>query len=123
MKRNLVLVAVALMMALMMAVSGVALAQGGDVCVSNKGQTKDQRGTSTCSSDSISRALAVNESSATAVNNSQATAINNSVATASANSQATASAGTYSEATAVNDSTAIALGNCTARNGETAKCP
>jgi hypothetical protein len=68
MKRILVLLTVAAMMALMMAVSGVAAAQGGDVCVSNKGETKVQKGDSTCSSDATSHAVATKGSSATAIN-------------------------------------------------------
>jgi hypothetical protein len=60
-RRSILLVTVALMMvAWMMALSGAALAQGGDVCVSNKGDTKVDRGDSTCSSDETSRAVAVN---------------------------------------------------------------
>jgi hypothetical protein len=51
-----------LMTALMMTVSGVALAQGADVGVSNKGETKVQKGDSTCSSDATSHAVAHNDS-------------------------------------------------------------
>jgi hypothetical protein len=43
-RRVSVVLAAVLLMALMMAVSGVAAAQGGDVCVSNKGETKVQKG-------------------------------------------------------------------------------
>jgi hypothetical protein len=56
MKRILVLLTVTAMMALMMTVSGVAAAQGGaDVCVSNKGETKVQKGDSECGSDAVRR--------------------------------------------------------------------
>lgn len=54
------------MMAAMVAFSGAALAQGGDVCVSIKGQPKVQKGDSICESDSTSKAVAVDDSDADA---------------------------------------------------------
>jgi len=66
--KMLTVVVCAVMMAAMMAISGVALAQGGpDVCVSNKGETKVQKGDSTCSSDSTSHAVATKDSNTIAV--------------------------------------------------------
>jgi hypothetical protein len=76
MKRILVLLMVAAMMALMMAVSGVAAAQGGDVCVSNKGETKVQKGTSTCTSVGDGKAQATKGSCATSVGSGKAQAHN-----------------------------------------------
>ena len=77
MKRILVLSTVAAMMALMMAMSGVALAQGSaDVCVSNKGETKVDKGDSTCFSDSTSHAVAHNDSTALAFDTCTAKANN-----------------------------------------------
>jgi hypothetical protein len=59
MRRMLLLMTVgAMLAALMITLSGVALAQGGDVCVSNKGDSKVDKGDSTCSSDSTSHAVA-----------------------------------------------------------------
>src|SRR5215208_7918638 len=54
--------------------------QGGDVCVSNKGETKVDKGTSSCSSDSTSHAVAHKGSEAHATDNSKATAKNSSFA-------------------------------------------
>src|SRR5918993_1204590 len=93
MKRIMVLLAATAMMVAMMAIPGVALAQGGDVCVSNKGDTKVQKGSSTCFSDSTSQAVAVGDSSAFAFDNSKARALKNSGAAAEDNSQATATDG------------------------------
>src|SRR5918994_3558468 len=114
MKRIMVLLAATAMMAAMLAIPGVALAQGGDACVSNKGDTKVQTGSSTCSSDSTSQAVAVGDSFAGALDNSKARALKDSDAVAVDNSQATATDGSFagsednSEATATNGSTAIA---------------
>jgi hypothetical protein len=109
------LVTVALMMVAMVALSGVASAQGGDVCVSNKGENKVQKGDSTCSSDSTSHAVATNDSFAIAANDSSANAHNDS----------TANAVDDSSANATNDSSAVAFDNCTAtaHNGEADVCP
>src|SRR5919107_50733 len=87
MKRILVLLTVGAMIASIMALfSGVALAQGGaDVCVSNKGETKVDKGDSTCSSDSTSHAVAHNDSQASADDNSQAKANNSSFAAGGTN--------------------------------------
>src|ERR671910_1155385 len=75
MRRFLVLLTVAAMMlAVMMALSGVAQAQGGDVCVSLQGETTVQMGTSTCTSDATSHAVAVNDSEAVAQFGSNAVA-------------------------------------------------
>ena len=91
MKRIIMLVTMALMLAFAMALSGVALAQGGaDVCLSNKGDVKVQKGTSTCSPDSTSRAVALKGSTAIAVENSTARATKNSTAASINNSKATA---------------------------------
>ena len=76
MRRMLLLMTVAATMALMMAISGVAVAQGGDVCVSNKGETKVQKGDSSCFSDATSHAVATNGSQAGAVDDSKANAHN-----------------------------------------------
>ena len=75
-RRVSVVLAGVLLMALMMAVSGVAAAQGGDVCVSNKGETKVQKGESSCNSDSTSHAVATNDSSTSAVGGCNTTAHN-----------------------------------------------
>jgi hypothetical protein len=115
-RRILVLFDLAAMMALMMAVCGVALAQGGaDVCVSNKGETKVQKGDSICFSDSTSHAVAHNDGQAFASDNSKAKAQNDSIASASDNSQAQAN----------NSSEARAFDNCSAKaqNGEQEICP
>ena len=81
MRRFLVLLTVAAMMlAVMMALSGVAQAQGGDVCVSLQGETTVQMGTSTCTSDATSHAVAVNDSEAVAQFGSNAVAVNDSLA-------------------------------------------
>jgi D-arabinose 5-phosphate isomerase GutQ len=98
-QRIILLVTVGLCLAAMMALSGVALAQGGDVCVSIKGETKVDKGDSTCSSDSTSHAVAHNDSLAVA--------------------------NTDSQAQANNDSTALAFDSCTAtaHNGEQEICP
>src|ERR687897_2930317 len=113
MKRILVLMTATAMMAAMMAMPGVALAQGGDVCFIKNGETKVQKGTtSSCTTDSTSTAFAVKDSDATATGGSKARAIKGSDADASINSEATASndsdadAFFNSEATASNDSTA-----------------
>src|SRR5918995_3581979 len=95
MKRILVLMTATAMMAAMMAMPGVALAQGGDVCFIKNGETKVQKGTtSSCTTDSTSTAFALKDSDATAFSGSKATS--------------------------TNDSEAIAFGNCTAtaHNGE-----
>jgi hypothetical protein len=72
------LVLVAMMLVAMMALSGAVLAQGADVCVSNKGDTKVDKGPSTCTSDSTSHAVAVKGSEAIATNSSKARAIKGS---------------------------------------------
>ncbi len=85
MRRMILLVTVAAMMAAMMALSGAALAQargGGDVCVSQGGQTIYDMGASSCFSNPTSQAVAINHSFADARNDSQAVAINRSVAIA-----------------------------------------
>jgi hypothetical protein len=117
MRRMMVLLATTAMMVAMMAIPGVALAQS-DVCVSIKGDVKhkSEGGTSTCSSDETSQAVAVDESHAVARNGSKATAINDSDALAFNNSNATA----------INESFACAINNgtATARNGElVSDCP
>jgi hypothetical protein len=62
-RKMLTVVVSAAIMAAMMAMSGVALAQSGpDVCVSNKDDTKVDKGDSTCSSDSTSHAVAHKDS-------------------------------------------------------------
>ncbi len=76
------LMAAMMLLVAMMAVSGAALAQGGEVSVSNNGETKVGRGTSTCSSDATSHAVAVNDSEAGTFINSEATATNSSAARA-----------------------------------------
>src|ERR687897_161712 len=101
MKRIMVLLAATAMLAAMMAIPGVALAQGGDVCVSIKGDEKAQKGSSTCFSDSTSQAVAVNDSEAIAGLNSKATAINDGLVDVFNNRKATA----------VNVSTAAAFNN------------
>src|SRR5918994_7954314 len=93
MKRIMVLLAATAMMAAMLAIPGVALAQGGDVCVSNKGDTKVQTGSSTCFSDSTSQAVAVGDNTAFATQNSKARALKNSDAVALDNCSATADDG------------------------------
>jgi type 1 fimbria pilin len=75
MKRIMLLVTVAAMMAAMLALSGAALAQG-DVCVSIKGETPVDKGDSECFSDTTSQAVAVNDSDALAINDSNAVAVN-----------------------------------------------
>jgi hypothetical protein len=70
----LLMVSVALMLGLMVALSGAALAQGADVCVSIKGETKVDRGESTYGSSDTSHAVAFDDSKATATNNSFAEA-------------------------------------------------
>jgi len=79
----LLMTAGAIWAALMMTLFGVALAQGGaDVCVSNKGETKVQKGDSTCSSGATSHAVATKDSSATSVGfDNKASATNGSDAT------------------------------------------
>ena len=113
MKKRIVLLTVAAMMALMMAMSGVALAQA-DVCVSIKGETKAQKGNSVCESDTTSRAIAIKDSQANADFGSDAKAINGSDAIARFDSTATAT----------NDGQANANDNCTAtaQNGEDVIC-
>ena len=65
---SLFLLTVVALMVVMVALSGAALAQGGaDVCVSNKGENKVQKGDSTCVSGPTSHAVATNDSCATAV--------------------------------------------------------
>ncbi|HEV2123529.1 MAG TPA: hypothetical protein VGW38_12235, partial [Chloroflexota bacterium] len=124
----------AVMLAMMVALSGAALAQPGgaaDVCVSIKGDTKVDKGESECFSDETSKAVAVNNSLARAFfDDSKAHAVNNSTAEAFLNSKATAVNDSYagadrnSRATAVNDSAALAFENCvaTARNDEVEVC-
>jgi hypothetical protein len=111
----LVLTVAAMMAALMMSLSGVALAQGGDVCVSVKGEVRadSEGGPSDCFSDSTSLAVAVNNSTAVALANSKAKAINNSQVFT----------GDDSKTTAINDSDAFALFNseATAINDSTAR--
>src|ERR671911_1223837 len=80
MKRIMFLLAATAMMAAMIAIPGVALAQGGDVCVSLQGETTVQMGTSTCTSDATSHAVAVNDSEAVAQFGSNAVAGNDSLA-------------------------------------------
>jgi len=75
-RRILFLLTVVALMVVMVALSGATLAQGGDVCVSNKGQTKVQKGTSSCSSDATSHAVATNDSTALAGGNCTAKAQN-----------------------------------------------
>jgi hypothetical protein len=107
-----ILVATALLLAMTVAFSGVAQAQGrADVCLSKNGTTIVQKGTSGCISDSTSQALAVNGSSALALNDSDAKAINGSEAVAPTNN---------GDATAINFSCAGAPANTTVRavNGE-----
>jgi hypothetical protein len=116
--RWLMLATLAALVVGMMAVCGVALAQGGaDVCVSNKGETKVQKGDSTCFSDSTSHAVATNDSDATAIGDSnKANAHNDSSAT---------SVGTGNKTQANNDScaTSVGAGNKTqAQNGEHVNC-
>jgi hypothetical protein len=151
MRRILLVLTVAAMLAVMMSLSGVALAQGCDVCVSIKGELKvnSEGGTSTCSSQpgtqsravavngstahasGDSTALAINTSVATASNGSDSKAINRSFANANVNSEATAINRSFavafedSEATATNDSCAGAVNGttATARNGEFVSCP
>jgi hypothetical protein len=85
-----VVVSAAIMVA-MLAMSGVALAKGGaDVCVSNKGETKVDKGDSSCFSDSTSHAVATKDSNAVAVEDSKAQAHNNSNAAAVDGAHATA---------------------------------
>jgi hypothetical protein len=113
-RRSILLVTSALMLvALMMAVSGAALAQG-DVSVSNKGETKVQKGISTCGSDSTSHAVAHNDSEAFAVDDSNAKATNDSSVMAVDDGNAQAH----------KDSFAGAFGDCTAtaQNGEDVTC-
>ena len=98
MKRMILLATVGAMLAAMMSIPGAALADA-DVCVGNKGETKVDKGDSTCSSDETSHAVARNGSSATATDDSRAMASDSSAA--------------------------IATSNCTAKadNGEIAVCP
>src|SRR5918993_5945796 len=118
MKRILVLLSATAMMVAMMAMSGVALAQGGDVCFIKNGEPKVQKGTtSTCTTDSTSTAFALKDSDATAFSGSKARAIKGSEAFAVVNSEATATNNSFafaqidSEATATNNSEAVAIGN------------
>ena len=90
MRRILVLLTVAMMAAVMLSVSGVALAQGGDVCVSIKGDEKVDKGDSECFSDETSKAVATKDSAAVAVDNSKAIAHNDGVAVAVEDSSAMA---------------------------------
>src|ERR687898_603156 len=131
MKRILVLMTATAMLAAMIAIPGVALAQGGDVCFIKNGETKVQKGTtSTCTTDSTSTAFALKDSDATATGGSKARAINSSRADALINSEATATNNSEvvafldSEAPPSNESLAEASGNCTAtaQNGETDFC-
>jgi hypothetical protein len=80
--RRLVLLLTVMAAAVVLA-SGVALAQPGgaaDVCVSIKGDTKVDKGASSCLTDTTGKAVAVNDSDALAFDNSKATAVNNSFA-------------------------------------------
>src|SRR5918994_1416760 len=129
MKRILVLMTATAMLAAMIAIPGVALAQGGDVCFIKNGETKVQKGTtSSCTTDSTSTAFALKDSDATAFSGSKARAIKGSEAFAVVNSEATATndsearAEGSSEATATNDSEAVALDNseATATNNSVA---
>ena len=99
-RRILFLWTVVALMVVMVALSGAALGQGrADVCVSNKGENKVDKGASICSApDSSSHAVATNNSTALAANDSSANAHN--------------------------DSTALAGNNCTAKahNGEHVGC-
>ena len=79
MRRIMVLLAASAMMAAMLAMPGVALAEA-DVCVSIKGHTKVDEGASSCFSSPDSRAVAVNSSDALALNNATAVAVNDSFA-------------------------------------------
>jgi hypothetical protein len=74
-----VVVSAAIMVA-MMAMPGVALAQGGDVCVSIKGDEKVDKGDSECFSDETSKAVATKDSTAVAADNGKANAHNDGVA-------------------------------------------
>src|SRR5829696_2696116 len=79
MRRIMVLLAATAMMAAMLAMPGVALAEA-DVCVSIKGEEKVDKGASSCLSFPESRAVAVNDSDAIALNNATAVAVNDSFA-------------------------------------------
>ncbi len=85
------------------------------MCVSLQGETKVQKGTSVCYSDTTSQAIAVNDSDAFATFGSKATATNDSAAFAFF----------FSEARAINDSFADARDDrtATAQNGEVVECP
>jgi hypothetical protein len=122
-RRTIFLVTVALMMSVtMMALSGVALAQSGDVCVRVKGETKVDRGESTCGSSNTSHAVAFNDSKETATNDSIASASGDGKARATNDSFAIAQAD--SKATATNNSFAEAFDcTATAHNGEGETCP
>ena len=102
----------------------------GNVCVSINGTTRVDQGSSTCSSDTTSRAVAVNTTrSATALDGSSAIAVNGSAATARDGSKAIAVNDTCAvcgavaffggRAIAVNDSRAIIFfGSRTVVNGQ-----
>ena len=135
--------------AMLMALAGAALAQPGggpDVCVSIKGDTKVDKGESTCFSNSTSKAVAVKGSYAVAYRDSRAHAVNDSLATADRDSRAHAVNNSFaiayrdsrahavnnssafafddSRAHAVNNSFAFAWFECvaTAQNGEVEDC-
>ncbi len=137
------------MAALLMALSGAALAQtrgGGDVCLSQGGQTIYDSGPSDCGADPDSQAVTVNHSYAEVDSDSQAVAVNGSGIFAARSSQAVAvnhsgavplfdsqavavnhsfaGAAVDSEAVAVNHSDAFASHSCsaTALNGEEEDC-
>ena len=115
MRRIMVLLAATAMLVSMMAMPGVALAQGADVCVSIKGgDPKVDKGDSTCDSVGNTRAVAINDSDAISIGSGTALAINESDALS-------ASPG---NALAINDSHAFAFGECTATatNDESAVC-
>jgi hypothetical protein len=110
----------AMMAALLMALSGAALAQeargGGDVCVSDRGETLIDIGASSCYTGPASQAVAVNDSFAYSdFDGGEALAVNHSEALAEVDS----------EAVAVNHSDAFAFDSCsaTALNGEVERCP
>ena len=106
----LVTVAAMIQVALLMALSGAALAQedrgGADVCVSDRGETLIDIGTSNCFSDPTSQAVAVNDSEAIAGSDSEAVAVDSTA---------------FSDF----DSEALAFDSCsaTALNGELEFCP
>src|SRR5215216_4637048 len=98
-----------MMAALLMALSGAALAQdrgGADVCVSDEGELLVDIGASNCFSDATSQAVAINDSGAPGFDG-EAVAVNHSLVFASFDSEAMAV--NHSEATADFDSEAVAV--------------